>query len=708
MSRHSRSVSGVGRLLTALTVIALCLVPTLFIVHPLKASAESDSSSDLVLISQSSSVGNAEGAFIQMSLQLSSSLVGTIDDQSRLVITSHRPVESRQEVHSAIDGDLPQIIDAVEYALPDLLVGATDSTGSARIDLTIRTEIGRRTPEALQMSATGVYPLTIDIEQAGKRLLGLVSFIERIDRADLASDTSDPIALAIVGRLEAPISLDPSSRIVVASSTRKLMNDWVSLLERRPEAALTLAARPELLDAFARSIPEDRELLIRLQRAATFEMLSTTYVRMDPSDTDRHSLTSIFARQLRLGESTLSSLFPTLVTPRQTWLQTAPLTTGGARFLADLGFRTVVLAPDAWLSEDSDSPTSETVDPTRLTALDLTDAGTLDAATIDQDLARALDRGSLAPQGGEHLVAQQVLADLKMMRLEMRRNATESETNALVLSGVSGDMPSPAMTEALFDVITRDSRFTFTRLATALGVMARSESTNRIDLPDSLDPSRLDPARATLNSVVDGLESVVDAYASALPRNDDRVKAWREVLDVIPDDRLDIDQRQTYIDAIRSETQQIASTIVPPASTTFTLGGRNSPIRFSIRNDGKSDLQVRVRLRSSKLRLSEADKVISLPAGTSTAVEFAVGARSNGRFPVTLQLLTPEGEVPLGTPSTLTARVNALAGLGQLVTGIALLFLASWWVHHFRKEYRKRQDETDLSSQRHPSGDRSA
>ena len=38
----------------------------------------------------------------------------------------------------------------------------------------------------------------------------------------------------------------------------------------------------------------------------------------------------------------------------------------------------------------------------------------------------------------------------------------------------------------------------------------------------------------------------------------------------------------------------------------------------------------------------------------------------------------------------LTARVNALTGLGQVVTGGAVLVLLSWWFAHFRRRRRRR------------------
>lgn len=76
-------------------------------------------------------------------------------------------------------------------------------------------------------------------------------------------------------------------------------------------------------------------------------------------------------------------------------------------------------------------------------------------------------------------------------------------------------------------------------------------------------------------------------------------------------------------------------------------------------------------------------------------------ARSNGRFPVTLDVFPPLGDVRLGTPIPLTANVRGLSGLGNLVTGAALLVLLSWWFRHLQRNRRRRQSAK--ASDRHPS-----
>ena len=40
-----------------------------------------------------------------------------------------------------------------------------------------------------------------------------------------------------------------------------------------------------------------------------------------------------------------------------------------------------------------------------------------------------------------------------------------------------------------------------------------------------------------------------------------------------------------------------------------------------------------------------------------------------------------------------------------LVSGVALLLLATWWIAHFRRQYRARQEAVADTSSRHPSGE---
>jgi len=58
---------------------------------------------------------------------------------------------------------------------------------------------------------------------------------------------------------------------------------------------------------------------------------------------------------------------------------------------------------------------------------------------------------------------------------------------------------------------------------------------------------------------------------------------------------------------------------------------------------------------------------------------------------------TPDGATQVGKRVQLSARVSALAGLGQLVTGAAILVLLAWWIAHVRRTRR------DSSKHKHPA-----
>jgi hypothetical protein len=61
---------------------------------------------------------------------------------------------------------------------------------------------------------------------------------------------------------------------------------------------------------------------------------------------------------------------------------------------------------------------------------------------------------------------------------------------------------------------------------------------------------------------------------------------------------------------------------------------------------------------------------------------------------------TPAGD-PLGDVVDLTARVTALTGLGQVLTGGLIAIILTWWFSHWRSRRRAALLE---GRGRHPSG----
>ena len=144
-------------------------------------------------------------------------------------------------------------------------------------------------------------------------------------------------------------------------------------------------------------------------------------------------------------------------------------------------------------------------------------------------------------------------------------------------------------------------------------------------------------------------------------------------------------QPAAYTRGLDALLAQLRSAVTVTTPREVTLSGRQSTIRLQVRNDSKSNLTVVVRLTSVKLYLEKPLRVITLPAGSTTEVTIPATTRTNGRFPIGIRVSTPAGGVDVVPYQTITAKVNAIAGLGQLISVTLLLVLLAWWWSHSRK-----------------------
>ena len=665
-----------SRLLLACGIFGLSLTG---IQNTMPAHAVSNRSINSV-ISQDQFVPGFEGSIFNVSLSLSGSDAES-GEPTEIVVTSYQPVKTRQDVRDAVNDLLPQIIDTVVVDIASLWDPIT-----GRVNLAIPIEVNTRTTNALQMSATGLYPITIGLQQGKTVVSQLVTFVERLGAKIAIPNTQDDLRVAVIGSLDGDVTRQNDSSTLISNNDRASVAQTIASLEDLPTTPITLAIRPEFIEGLDRSTLEDGDLLVRLQSTQSLNILSNTYVDVNQALTDQSE--SIFTDQLRLGEDTLRRLLPTYKATRDIWFQQTPLLGGGAQILRNLGIRNIVMLREAsqeTQGADTDRP------PTGLVELQLPDGGVIDAAFVDVNLSAALTRGSQNPRGGAYLVAQQILAELKMLRAELTTDNLSTSDHGVILSTDSGTLPSTAMLTALRVTLNANPAITFVSLGDLLNTMTheiKDDSRLTLELAQDADVPSISHQLFTQT------QERVDAYISMLAPGDAQVTQWKDLLSVMSARTLSSTQRQSYVDAIWLQTFLLGEAISTPTSTTFTLGGRESSLRISLRNDNDYDVRVRVRLTSSKLAFDAAEQVVLLPAGMTTSIEIPVVAKSNGSFPVSLQLFSPSGNVAVGRSITLTARVNALAGLGQLVTGLALLLLIIWWVFHLRRASRRKLNLT--------------
>jgi hypothetical protein len=207
-----------------------------------------------------------------------------------------------------------------------------------------------------------------------------------------------------------------------------------------------------------------------------------------------------------------------------------------------------------------------------------------------------------------------------------------------------------------------------------------------------------------LGSRVDLLDRAglqIISAASMLPEGDPRVDDWSTRLDgLISTGYTDAEVEEAVAELVE-EADALRQAVVLPDPFTFTLTGRSGTIEVRVGNTADEQLDVVVGFDSSKVTFPKGAQRVTLLPQRETSVVVPVEAEANGTSSIRLTVSTPAGET-LGEPVTLTARVTALTGLGQVLTGGLVLVLLTWWFTHWRA--RRRAELVDDGRERHPSG----
>lgn len=184
-----------------------------------------------------------------------------------------------------------------------------------------------------------------------------------------------------------------------------------------------------------------------------------------------------------------------------------------------------------------------------------------------------------------------------------------------------------------------------------------------------------------------------DAYVDELKQARRRIAIYRSM---IVDESTDPDRFDTYlllaessdflsnptaglafIRAVRDQLSAVFGAVSPDTGQVVTLTARTgSRIPVHVTNEGDHALRVKVQLVSQHLQSSPSDTVILQPSATQTLF-FDVDLKTNGRFPVQVQVESPSGRV-IGQ-STLIVRSTRFNRIALIITiGAALVLLLAW------------------------------
>lgn len=579
-----------------------------------------------------------------------------------LRVEFHAAVASRDAVRDAVSGTfVPSIIETHNLPFADL--GSND-TGD--VIALLGSNAGG---SSVRLRKSGVYPVSLSIQVGDRESSRLLTFVNFIT----VQTSKNSLSVSLAVEVNPTLSQTPAGETSLADSARTMLNNVVSSLNG-DGGVMSLRMSPEVLNGLATSSnPQDAELLGQLQLVlAKHQVLASTFVPFDPSSAEKAKLGSEFDKQLARGIEILNARNGDAGINPRTWFSTRPLNTDGISLLARSGFTNVVFSPQAAQSLGAlDSYTKQyranyTGDSTAKVSI----------AVADPRYAASLSASNTNPVQTSMAVAAEIIAQQGELALGQRRPLDHH----LVVSTVDGSLPNPVLLNSLLVALSNAPQVTLRPLGS---IQRATEASTPLTMPSGA-PIDLRARRPQLQTVVDEITSTRSMLSADAPQR----MWWEDALLLIQSDSLNNDRFDLYLKGFRAQLRAFRASVSVPESLTFTLSGKSSDLRLQLRNSASMPLSVLVTLSSAKLTFPEKPQVVTVAANSAVDVIVPVVARANGTFPLEVVLYTPDGTAQVGKRIRLSARVSALAGLGQLVTGVALLLLASWWIAHWRKQHR--------------------
>ena len=598
-----------------------------------------------------------------------------------LHVVVHEGVSSRIAFERTINGQrLGSTVTSFDRPVAELPV-----VGSDRIlTVGLQDPSAPRDPNRVRLSVpgpAGVFPMEIELRDTGTDDV-LSSFVTPLVavRPPAAGSTTSPTRLQVawLWRAVAPPSTTPagapSSAFAAALAPAGRLSRFTQSLAQTGGVPVTLVPNPETV-AGALTLPDDggTDFVQGLRAAAaSASILGGTYTTVDGPALLHDGLDDALTAQLALGRGTLeqdldAAVDHTIAAPQP--LDAAMLD----RLRTDAGTTRVVVDPDALTNA---SPADQFT-PARPFRLDTT-AGSFDALEVNRTTS-----GLLVRRGSDALRAQQVLAGLTVIGLEQPNRA-----RSVVMDTPTLWNPSPDRVGAILAGLRDNPMLVGARL-TDVFASIQSATVNGRPYVRSLAP--VAPGDAPVGRVEYGAgRNHVDALASMVGVTDPLVVQARHELDVSP--ASGVPGTGPAVSRARLATagrivHSIADKIIAPPSRTFRLTSRRASVPLSIENSTDQRVKVRIRLRSQKLEFPEgADRLVVLPPGNTTT-QFDVEARASGTFPVLVTVSSPDGGLSLQR-SRYTIRSAFVSGVGVFLTVGAGLFLAIWWLTHWRRSRR--------------------
>jgi hypothetical protein len=610
-------------------------------------------------------------------------LSGVPDDGSVRIVV-HQRVRSRSELAQSMEGEgLRSEVFRTVTAISSL---PAQSDGSRRLTLSFDPASG-----GLSLSTEGVYPIELIAQDAAAT--PVATLVTHLIVPPAAGDEAPSLGVAVVADVGAPPALQPDGTVALSPADVADMAGVVAGLSGAPATPVSIAARPETIDALLASTePGDAELVAALrQSVAGRTVLSLPYVEVSPDALAPAGLLDQLGLQTAKGRLVLTDELG--VEPIATVSMSPPaLGAQGLAALAGLGVHRVVVADDQIaplepgiisyslaqsfvLTPPEGTPTSEEASaPTQALATD----------------AIVLER--LSTPGSPGLVTSRVLAELALLRLEQPSVArsmvlplapsTPAGVVQLVLEGLAVGRP--------FAPMSLDEAFDHARPLLDGG-------DNPVDL--ALLPATPESISADVGRSIEEAQTDLATFTGLVGRDSPTLEPLARHLLVAMATGLSEAQRRAHATAVESAIDAVSSQVSTPATFTLTLAARDGTVPLTIQNGSGTPLHVAVHLRSQKLEFPEGETIPLVLTQPSTRIDIPVRARTSGAFPLQIDVTTPDGQRRLAM-SRYTVRSTAVSGAGLVLSLGAGIFLVVWWARHW---HRTRRSARLVAAGAHPA-----
>lgn len=588
------------------------------------------------------------------------------EDDSKFVgnaveIELHRRVASRRSFQSIAKGDAqPGVIDAL--TLSSYQVRRINNSVQFTVPLSEQSD----SAQTLHVAFDGVYPVTVRIRDSKTRetVAEVLTFIN----VHRESTPATAVQASTLVRLKAAPSLQPNGTVVITDETRARITRFIDVLENHAYA-MTVSVQPEIIEALAASSLEtDKLLFSALREQLRLRSITTSpFVPIDPSMFAAMNMREEFIEQLRVGEDTLNRWLPGVAIQRGTYIADHYLTTEGLKLLRTAGIVSVILTQRAQQNINVSRTSNVVMKPNGLNSNNV--------SVIAIDSAVATTVANQTEGSSSALAGYRAAAELLVARDDLLVSGYTPSSIRLLLSTPSGDISSDNSLTIASTALAGANGIRFVDMATPQ-VASSESSTIRFS------PSTPNTGAARVAGITVARKELT-ATASMADATDIRRELWAHLFSLGVSNT--VVNGDDYIAGLRELLSSVRGAVTVTTPGTITLSGRSGAIRIQIRNDSQAPLTVRVRMSSAKLRLQNPVRVVELAAGGTTEVKVDAGTRSNGRFPLSIRVTTPEGGLEVVPYIRVTARMNAIAGFGQYLSLFLLVLVLLWWWSHWRR-----------------------